>query len=168
MSVEDKERLEEELKKRVLENMRGSEELAEFFSETLRNFSYRYIESDSTGEALPNWSDEKTLVIEVDEPTLANALKTDNPTTRKGLIDLAKSFSKKDEPCVRYRLGVVLKNINNQGGGTFQIFAETNWDFPSFQDGAKKNAKAKELNFDDALELRNNFARHLEEVCVVL
>jgi hypothetical protein len=168
VSVEDKERLEKELKIRVLENMRGSEELADFFSETLKNFSYRYIESDTTGEASPEWKSENTLMVELDEPTLANALKTDNQTTRKGLIELAKSFSKKDRPCVRYRLGVVLKNINNQGGGSFQVFAETHWGFPDFEDSSRRNSKKIDLNFEDALELRNNFARHLEEVCVVL
>lgn len=168
MGLEDKERLERELKERVLENMGGSQELAEFFRETLSNFSYRYIESDTTGEVGPRWLDEKTIIAEVFEPTLAHALKTDNPVTRKGLIELAKSFAKKDRPEVRYQIGVRLENINRQGGGLFNIFAETHWGFPDYQDDHKRNREERALNYEDALDLRNNFARHLEEVCTVL
>jgi hypothetical protein len=167
MSVEDKERLEKELKEKVLSNMNGVEELAEFFETQLGNFSYRYIESESTAGATANWTDEKTIMIEIKEHTLAHALKTDNPTTRAGLIELAKSFHKKDNPCVRYQLGVRLHNVNAQGGGEFEAFAETHWDFPSFENNELRNQKSVKLSFEDALELRNNFARHLEEVCTV-
>lgn len=168
MGIEDKERLERELKERVLANMGGSAELAEFFRETLSNFSYRYIESETTGEAEPRWMDEKTLIAEVFESSLAQALKTDNPTTRKGLIELAKSFAKKDKPEVRYRLGVTLVNINRQGGGDFKLFAETHWGFPTYEESQKCNLSEKIISYEDALDLRNNFARHLEEVCIVL
>lgn len=168
MGLEDKERLERELKERVLENMGGSRELAEFFCETLSNFSYRYIESETTGEVEPKWLDEKTVVVEVLESNLAHALKTDNQVTRKGLIDLAKSFPKKDRPEVRYLIGVELIDINRQGGGDFKIFAETNWDFPEYQSQEKRNRCEEKIAYEDALDLRNNFARHLEEVCTVL
>lgn len=167
MSLEDKERLEKELKEKVLKNMNGLEELGDFFETQLGNFSYRYIESDSTGPAKPTWADDKTIVVELKEHTLANALKTDNPKTRAGLIELAKSFHKKDNPCVRYQLGVRIQDVNNQGGGSFEVFAIANWDFPSFEDAAKSNEARLKLSFEDALELRNNFARHLEEVCTV-
>lgn len=167
MSVEDKERLEQELKARVLSNMNGLQEIGGFFETTLSNFSYRYIESDSTGEGKPSWSDDKTLVIELKEHTLAHALKTENKTTRSGLIELAKSFHKKDNPCVRYQLGVKVSNVNNQGGGDFQIFAEVHWDFPQFENDEKRNFKTVSLSYEDALDLRNNFARHLEDVCVI-
>ena len=168
MSVEDKERLEAELKSRVLQTMNGLEELGEFFKVTLKNFGYRYIESESTGEVIPFWADKKTLLIEVKEGQLANALKTDNPNTRKGLIDLAKSFSKKDKPEVRYQLGVKILNVNSQGGGEFQVFAETHGDLPNCQDSEKKNSLSRDIVYEDSLDLRNNFARILEDVCGVL
>lgn len=167
MGVEDKERLERELKQRVLQNMNGREELSEFFQTTLTNFAYRYIESDSTGVSKASWSDDKTLVVELKEHTLANALKTDNRNTRAGLIELAQSFHKRDNPCVRYQLGVVLSDVNNQGGGDFMAFAEVHWDFPNFTDDSKRNYQSIKLEYGDALDLRNNFARHLEEVCGV-
>lgn len=168
MSVEDKERLEAELKIRVLQAMNGLEELTEFFIFTLKNFSYRYIESDTTGELSPIWSDDKTLLIESVEEKLANGLKTDNPKTRAGIIDLAKSFSKKDRPSFRYRIGVKVKSVTAQGGGDFQIFAEVHWDFPDFENKEKRNYLSVDINYEDALDLRNNFARSLEEVCSVL
>ena len=167
MSVEDKERLEKELKERVLSNMNGVQELGDFFETQLGNFSYRYIESESTGSGQAKWVDDKTLMIELKEHTLAQALKTDNPITRKGLIELAKSFHKKDNPCVRYQLGVRLNDVNSQGGGNFEAFAETHWDFPNFENSELRNYKSVKVSFEDALELRNNFALHLEEVSTV-
>ncbi|MCR9203981.1 MAG: hypothetical protein NXH75_05365 [Halobacteriovoraceae bacterium] len=167
MSLEDKERLEKELKERVIGNLQSREEVGNLIRFTLRNFSYRYLESETTGEGEPT-EREKTLLVELQEPKLSQALKTQNSLTRKGLIDLAKSFSKKDNPTVCYRIGVDLTHLNNQGGGDFHIFAEVNWDFPHFESSSsKKNQKMTKISYDNGFELRNDLARVLEEVCEV-
>lgn len=166
LSIEDKERLEKEMKEKVLGNLQSPEEIGNLISFNLRNFSYRYLESDTTGKGEPE-KRENTLLIELKEPTLAQALKTSNQQTRKGLIDLAKSFSKKDNPCVCYRMGVILENLNHRGGGDFKVFAEVNWDFPHFGSNEKSNRLEKKVSYGDGFELRNDLARILEEVCEV-
>lgn len=167
MSLEDKERLERELKERVMGNLQSREEIGNLIRFTLRNFSYRYLESETTGEGEPIERD-NTLLIELQESKLSQALKTQNSQTRKGLIDLAKSFSKKDNPSVCYRIGVDFAHLNNQGGGDFHVFAEVNWDFPQFSfDSAKKNQIKMKISYDNGFELRNDLARVLEEVCEV-
>lgn len=165
MSLEDKERLERELKERVMGNLQSRDEIGNLIRFTLKNFSYRYIESDTTGLGEPIESGD-SIFIELQESTLAQALKTQNKETRQGLIELAKSFSKKDNPAVCYRLGVNLNHLNSQGGGEFKIFAEVNWDFPNFDpQSSKKNLSQQTTNYENGFELRNDLARVLEEVC---
>lgn len=168
MSVEDKERLEAELKQKILGSLVGQEELSEFLTFNLKNFSYRYIESETTGELSPEWVCQKTLLVEAKESHLATGLKTENKETRKGLIDLAKSFTKKDQPCARYQIGVEIHHTDPRGGGSLSVFAEVNWDFPTFSATDKRNRLVKKFDYEDSLDLRNNFACYLEEVCTVL
>ena len=167
MSLEDKERLERELKERVMGNLQSREEIGNLIKFTLKNFSYRYIESDTTGDGEPI-ERENSILIELKEPTLSQALKTQNKETRKGLIELAKSFSKKDNPTVCYRIGVELTHLNNQGGGDYRVFSEVNWDFPNFDpQSSKRNILTEKVSYDNGFDLRNDLARVLEEVCEV-
>lgn len=164
---EDIERFEKEMRERVMENMKGLEAQTEFFSFTLKNFAYRYFESETTGPCEVISPKEMVIAVTATEPHLATALKTPNKTTRQGLIDLAKSFTKKEAPAPRYTLGVRIKSHNNEGGGEFSLFSEVQWDFPQYEDKSKANSLEKVFRYEDAMDLRNNFARHLEEVCEV-
>lgn len=166
MSLEDKERLEKEMREKALNALQDQDEVVRLISFNLKNFSYRYLESETTGEGMPLLQGENQVLIELKEPKLSQALKTQNAETRKGLIELAKSFSKKDQPEVCFRLGVEMENTNSQGGGDYMAFAEVNWDFPIFNgDTSKKNRKTFKRRYEDGLELRNDLAKILEEVC---
>ena len=164
---EEKKRLEQEMKEKVLQNMKGLEAQGEFFTFTLKNFAYRYFESETSGPAEIITPKEKCIAVTVKEPHLATALKTPNKVTRQGLIELAKSFSKKEAPSPRYLLGVEIKDHNREGGGDFLLFSEVHWDFPKFENHEKRQRVEKTIHYEDALDLRNNFARHLEEICDV-
>ncbi len=166
-SHEDKEKLEKEMREKVLANMKGLEAQGEFFSFTLKNFAYRYFESETSGPADVVSPKEKVVAVTAVEPHLATALKTPNKKTRQGLIELAKSFSKKDAPAPRYTLSVEIKSQNREGGGEFAILSEVHWDFPHYSDDSKSNSISKVIEYEDALDLRNNFAKHLEEVCEI-
>lgn len=165
--MENNENLERELKEKVLKNFEGEEAYIEFFSFTLKNFAYRYFESESTGPVKEGSSGPGEFFVEAFEDHFATALKTKNGKTRKGLIEMAKSFSKKDKPAVRYRLGVQIKNKNAQGGGKFLLFSEVHWDFPTYENKEKVNSAQLSVSFEDPLEMRNTFAKHLEEICDV-
>jgi hypothetical protein len=167
MSVEDKEKLQLEMREKVLLAMAGAAGVIEHIEYTLNNFSYRYLESDSTGELTCSLKADDTYSVVGTEGNLGEALKTKNTVTRKGLIDLAKSFSKKDQPCVRYEIGVKVINIDSRGGGDFLAFAEVNWDFPDFNTEGRVNRNEKKLSYEDAIDLRNNFARELDDLCEV-
>ena len=167
MSLEDKERLEREMKEKVLGSLKSRDEIGQLISFTLKNFSYRYLETDSTGEGVPSETEDE-IFIKLTEPQLSQALKTQNKETRKGLIDLAKSFSKKERPAACYFLGVKILSLNSEGGGDFELYGTVNWNFPDFsEDPEKQNRISKCVSYDNGFDLRNDLARVLEEVCEV-
>jgi len=167
MSLEDKEKLQLEMREKVIQEMAGSVGVIEHFEFTLNNFSYRYLESETTGAVRCSLKESDVYSVATNEPSLAEALKTQNKKTRKGLIELAKSFSKKDKPEVHYEIGVQIINIESNGGGDFLAFAKVSWDFPHFKDPEKENKKELKVSYEDAIDLRNNFARELDDLCDV-
>ncbi len=171
-SQEEKAKLEEDMKNKVLAHFSGQKGILDYLEFTLANFSYRYLESDSTGKLKVSWlvdesSSKGRLEVEAYEGQLAQSLKTQNATTRKGIIEMAKTSKKADNPKVKYTLGVSWSDLHDDDI-ELKAYAEVNWDFPQFgEDEGKCNRLERTFNYSDPFEMRNNFPRELEEVCEV-
>lgn len=171
-SEEEKQKLEEDMKNKVLAQFSGVKDILDYIEFTLSNFSYRYLESESTGKISVNWQGQDSgaggsLSVAAFESELAQSLKTKNVKTRKGIIDMAKISKKADRPMVAYKLCVSWDDLG-QNDVTLLAYAEVNWDFPEFKEATdKKNHLEKTFHYSDSFEMRNNFPRELEDVCDV-
>jgi hypothetical protein len=170
---QEKIRLEKEMKEKALEQLSGSRDIVEYLDFTLKNFAYRYLESESTGELNPEWhfddkSDSGCIEVIAFEDNLAQALKTKNALTRKGIISMASQFKKSDKPKVKYSLGIKWENLKSS---PFKLvtYADVNWNHPehSFESDLKHTME-KTFSYQDAFDMRNNFPKDLEEVCDIL
>lgn len=141
--------------------------LDDLISTVLSNFAYRYIESIETGPLKASYLDEATLGVEAVETSMVNALKTQNKALRAGFIDLARSFTKKDRPFVKYAILCQFKDWRDSGSGEIMVTSKADWGFPEFNDSSKKMVATKSLKFDDPLEVRNKLPLLLEEVCTI-
>jgi hypothetical protein len=145
----------------VRRELEGPEALISLIEYTLTNFAYRYLESEGTGELASVRIAENSYAVFAYEPSMAQALKTNNQDLRAGVIDLARTTTKRDSPKVQYCIGCKLQNSKE-----LKIWASANWDFPEFVDGTKKSVqKIETLEFDDVLEVRNKLPLVLEKVC---
>ena len=172
-SEEEITKLEEEMKNKVLEHFSDQKDILDYLEFTLNNFSYRYLESESTGKLKVNWiinegSSSGKLEVVALEGQLAESLKTKNKETRKGIIELAKNSKKSDNPKVKYRLGISWDDLE-EGDINFLAYAAVNWGFPNYRDDEGLfNYKQKKFHYDDPYSMRNHFPRELEEVCEIL
>lgn len=139
--------------------------LDDLISTVLSNFAYRYIESAETGPLKAGYLDQSTIGIEAVETSMVNALKTQNKALRTGLIDLARSFSKKDRPFVKYFILCQFKDWSDSGSGEISVTSKVDWGFPDFKDSSKRMVASKSLKFDDPLDVRNKLPLLLEDVC---
>ncbi len=165
-------KLEEEMKSKVLQHFSGQKDILDYLEFTLNNFSYRYLESETTGNLKVDWHLENSsgrgrLEVVALEPQLSQSLKTKNVQTRKGIIEMAKTSKKSDGAKVRYILGVSWDSLE-EDDIEILAYAEVNWDFPEYSKSKDKhNRLEKRFNYSDPFEMRNNFPRELEDICEV-
>ena len=164
-------KLEEEMKTKVLQHFSGQKDILDYIEFTLNNFSYRYLESETTGALKVQWHLEEggggRLEVVAFEPQLSQSLKTKNSETRKGIIEMAKTSKKSDGAKVRYTLGVSWDSLS-EDDVVIKAYAEVNWGFPEYPDKKENlNRLEKEFNYGDPFEMRNNFPRELEDICDV-
>jgi len=141
--------------------------LDDLISSVLSNFAYRYIETNETGPLKASYRENSVIGIEAVETSMVNALKTQNTELRTGLIDLARTFTKKDRPFVKYYLLCEFKDWRDSGKGEILVTAKADWGFPDFNDSSKKMKIEKKLKFDDPLDVRNKLPLIFEEVCTL-
>lgn len=172
ISAEEKAKLEEDMKNKVLAHFSGGKDVLDYLEFTLSNFSYRYLETPSTGKLSVIWNKQEgsrggSLSVAAFESELSQSLKTKNDKTRKGIIEMAKTSKKADNPKVAYGLSVSWDDLDDTDI-TLRALAEVNWDFPEFKQTSDKiNRLEKTFHYSDSFEMRNNFPRELEDVCDV-
>lgn len=172
ISPEEKAQLEEDMKNKVLAHFSGGKDVLDYLEFTLSNFSYRYLETPSTGKLSVRWLKNEggsggSLSVAAFESELSQSLKTKNDQTRKGIIEMAKTSKKADNPKVAYTLSVSWDDLDNEDI-TLCASAVVNWDFPEFKTTTDKmNCIEKTFHYSDSYEMRNNFPRELEDVCDV-
>lgn len=146
----------------------NNDEFSRYIVKTLENFSYRYIETQSTKQLFKGESSPLCFEISFVEMQILEALKIENPVAKKGIIELAKSFSKKEGPEVRYFLKVEIKELNLQKhSGVLITQGEVFWDYPNFQDSSKKHLLKDKIEFEDLASFRKKLPLSLEKICEV-
>ena len=164
--VENKEKLTIEMQEKAKKLYENHDALDEFFFYTLNNFSYRYFDTPSAkGESA--YKTGQTYVVTSLETSLVEALRCQNKESKKQLIEFAKNCNIKENPCVQSILSSTLSNFTG-ASGDIVVTAELNWDFPTFSSNEnKKIVKRVKHSFEDILELRNKYAKYLEDVCEI-
>lgn len=159
MSLEDKERLEQEMQSKARRELASAGSIGELMLFTLENFSYRYLETKTSKTNQPQIIDGREFVVESLEPNTMEALKATNLDTRAFLIEKAKAKGKVGIE-VRSTIGVRSLDKNNDGGGIYHLYAKV-----ECENDSKECTET--VDFTDALELRNRLAFYLEKVCSI-
>ena len=159
MSLEDKERLEQEMQNKVREELASAGSIGELMLFTLENFSYRYLETKTAQTNRPQIVDGREFIVESLEPNTMEALKATNPETKAFLIEKAKAKGKAGIE-VKSIIGVRPLDKNNEGGGIYHLYAKVECE-------NDLRELTETADFTDALELRNRLAFYLEKVCVI-
>ena len=159
MSLEQKEELEKEMRRKVLEELQGDQALANLLLTTLKNFSYRYLESDHTGELEPVIEEGRLFIVRAEESNTVEILKAANKETKKILITKAKKNGK-EGITAKYHLSIKMLDHNNAGGGIFALEAKISCE-------GENMVKSSTCEYEDIIDLRNKLAKDLEDVCQV-
>lgn len=170
MSKDDKETLQCEVNEKAVAQLSDREGLESFIVQVLDSFSYRYLQTRDSGDVeVQKYQDEKLdlLFSRSLDYKMADALKCSDEEARKGILHLAKTIPKKDNPCVLYELFVDLSFLSEELDGKIEVRAIINWGFPNFKDENKKKIRVVEMKVDDLLALRKSLPLALEEVCEI-
>lgn len=170
MSKEDKEALQCEANQKAISQLSDREGLEAFIVQVLDSFSYRYLQTrDSKEIEVQKYQDEKIDILfsRSLDYKMADALKCHDEKAREGILHLAKTVPKKENPCVLYELFVDLSSLSEDLDGKIEVRAVINWGFPGFKDENKKKLKAIDIKVDDLLALRKSLPLALEEVCEI-
>lgn len=155
----NKDQLQQEVDAKARASVQGDAGLDELMRFTLDNFAYRYLETKNCKNLKSFATATHSWRVESRETQLLEALKAENPATKKALVERAKQHARKDGAAVILWLEI---HIQNQ---LAVCKAGVDWE----SDGIKQQVAVNEsrLNFDDLLMLRNRLAKTLEEACGV-
>ncbi len=143
----DKEQLRKEMDQKALNEFN----LTDFATETLDNFAHRYIESKTTGIC-------RSQEIIQGQFAVKGIESNTNEFTHLKDKELLKQITE------QALLGIFCQIQDN----TMYAMAFINWNSPNFDMKTNKiKMKEKAIKYEDDLDIRNNFARLLEEVCEV-
>ena len=140
--------------------------LYEYLFETMDNFYYRYLETTvnqnlNTAKLAPHlWGARST------ETSMVDALKITNPVAKKGIIELAKSVPKAQNPAVQYELLVDVEELTPDHG-ELRFVSMINWGFPDFENEEKQLKKTVVFKYSDLAQFRKELALKLEEACSI-
>lgn len=138
--------------------------LFDYLFETLNNFFYRYLETAESKNLVTKDLSPKRYGAFSFENNMVEALKAPNKLAKPGIIELAKSVPKADNPMIRYGLWVEVLDLNADHG-KLKITSEINWDFPNFSDKTKLIQKTVDFEYADLAVFRKQLALRLEEAC---
>jgi hypothetical protein len=148
----------------IRESFGDQARLFSYLFETMDNFYYRYLETTlskdlKTSELAPRMYGALSF-----ESNMMEALKSPNPQAKPGIIELAKSVPKAQNPMVRYGLWSEVMEMTADRGH-LRITAEINWGFPEFTDKSKWLQKVVDFKYEDLAVFRKQLALRLEEAC---
>tara|TARA_R110002072_G_scaffold534_7_gene4185 strand:+ start:82873 stop:83388 length:516 start_codon:yes stop_codon:yes gene_type:complete len=158
---QEKLKLEQELENRIRSQFGNEDQVIDLLKTTLKNLSYRYIESSTTGEGKVEVLD-SSLIIKLSEVDKMEFLKIKNPKVRNSLVDFAKANSQNKESEVQ--LSIWVKPLKS-GNFSFELGTQVLWKNFKNRDGKESYQEKITVDYEDAIDLRNNFARELDNLC---
>ncbi len=156
----DKEKLTQEMNSKNREWMLESDGVASLFIHNLENFAYRYLET-STDKGIKCEMVGGVYRVEACEPSVLVALKWDNPTLKKLLIDLCKKYPGKLSQEIRLKLSLETQLLDPEN---VECAAFIKYIPPNSDEVVVLLEKKTSMHFEDPIELRNKHAALLEEV----
>jgi len=138
--------------------------LHDYLLTTMDNFLYRYLETTENKDLKTYQIAPYIYGAESFESSMVEALKLTDPTTKSGIMELAKSVPKALKPMVKYRLQTRIKELSPEKGHLI-ITASVSWDFPHFIDKNKFSHREIDFRYNDLGQFRKELALKLETVC---
>jgi hypothetical protein len=141
------------------------DELSHFLAELIGNFSYRYLENETTPSPIIENNAPLSFIVHSLEADMKVALKTTSSVARDGIVDLIKKVGLKNNPKVQYTLALSAQ-VSGQNKIEIKITTAINWNYPNFE--IIKNSihqKSITKNYSDFIEMRNELARLIEDSC---
>ena len=132
-----------------------------YLFETLENFFYRYLETSENKNLKATQIADHIWGAYSFESNMVEALKTKGPA-KPGIMELAKTVPKAQNPKVRYGILVEVSELNPDKG-RLTIKSEINWGFPEFKDSSKLIKNEVLFKYDDLAQFRKGLALKLEE-----
>ena len=155
----NKEELQKEVDNKARASIQSDDGLDQLVRFTLDNFAYRYLETKNNKDLKSALKADQTWGVESKESDLLEALKAQNPQTKKLLIQKAKDHAKKDGATVTLALEIKIMD------SLALCKASVSWNSDSKDVIIAENQT--KLAFEDLLDLRNRLAKVLEDACGV-
>ena len=155
----NKDELQKEVNQKARASIQSDDGLDQLIRFTLDNFAYRYLESKNNTELKSTLVADQVWLVRAIETDLVEALKAQNPITKKSLIQKAKEHAKKDGASVTQVIEVKIQD------SVALCKASVSWATDKDETVIAENQT--KLNFEDILDLRNRLAKVLDDACGV-
>ena len=162
--MDENEKLIHDWQEKVRATFGSDSQLYHYLFETMDNFYYRYLETASSRDLKTQDLGNKTWGAVSFEDSMVDALKTKNPKTRPGIMELAKAVPKAQHPKIRLGLKAVVHELTADRGH-LTLISEVSWDFPEFTDAHKSAVSKVEFKYDGLDQFRKQLALKLESAC---
>lgn len=164
--MDENEKLIQEWQNKVRSSFGSDSQLYTYLFETLDNFYYRYLETTESKNLKTTQLDKTTWGAMSFESSMMEALKSKNPKTHPGVMEMAKTIPRVQNPKIRLSLKVDVHELK-QDQGHLTLTSEVHWDFPTFSDSQKRAMEKVEFKYGSFDQFRKMLALKLEEVCTL-
>lgn len=164
MHVDQKEKevLQKQAEEKAQERFQSRDVFDEFIQYTLDNFSYRYfMDPPPKTEQI----DALTYRVRQDNVPVKEGLTSQYSKIKEGTKELVKKHSPRNGASLACEIRVRLEHKDPDKPGEAHLACIVSWDYPehSLEVNCFKNEFLYE--YDEAIELRNKLAYHLENLC---
>jgi hypothetical protein len=130
--------------------------LEQFIQEILNNFAHRYFDQNQ----MSYMPDRQLFKLSAIEANMKQALKSENKAWRDKLVKNIQLIGLNNSPKAYYQVSIEILEQNANGKMKLKLTAQADCD-ETFNNSVKLSNTHQ---YQDFLDFRNNFARHLEEV----
>lgn len=159
---EEKEKLQKQAEQKAQERFQSQDFFDQFIHYTLNNFSYRYFDTPTPPcEQI----DALTYRVRQRDVPVKIGLTSQHTTLKEGTKEMVKKHSPRDGASLIYEMRVRLEHKDPEKPGQAHLACFISWDYP--EHSLETNCVKKEFlyEYDEAIELRNKLAYHLEALC---
>ena len=159
--------LKKELDEKIHNLFHDNKAYLEYLLQTKSNFLYRYLETSTDKSIQIKNINNKTLIAESYEANMGEAFKVSDKVIKDGIMNLAKSVPRDQNPRVKYSITTILEEflVNN---GKIIIETSIDWGFPDFlNDNDHSKKKIIVFNYNDPNIFRKELALKYDEACEI-